>query len=75
MEDSTVHAIDLAHARWRRGSRSNTTGGACVEVAFVADRRGLVAVRDSKDPAGPALLLTDREWRSFLTGVRTGALD
>ncbi|WP_067567709.1 DUF397 domain-containing protein [Nocardia acidivorans] len=52
----------LAGARWFKSSRSGA-GKECVEVAFLAD--GRVGVRDSKNPAGPALVFGAREWDSF----------
>ena len=59
---------DVTHAVWRKSSYSSGNGGQCVEVARnLAD---LVAVRDSKNPAGPALVFTPQEWRAFLDGVR-----
>jgi hypothetical protein len=46
---------DLSTARWRKSSRSNGAGNsACVEIAMLADR---TAIRDSKNPNGPVLLL------------------
>ncbi|MFJ8477394.1 DUF397 domain-containing protein [Kitasatospora sp. NPDC094011] len=33
---------------------------------------GLVPVRDSKDPHGPALAFPADAWRSFVAAVRTG---
>ena len=33
---------------------------------------GVVAVRDSKDPGGPSLIVTAGEWQAFLDGVRRG---
>ncbi|WP_308222434.1 DUF397 domain-containing protein [Kitasatospora sp. A2-31] len=33
---------------------------------------GVVPVRDSKDPGGPALVFSDAAWRSFVAGVRAG---
>lgn len=56
--------MDLTGARWRKSSRSNSTGGACVEVAD--ELPGIVGVRDSKDPTGPALTFEPRAWRAFL---------
>ncbi|MFC0005821.1 DUF397 domain-containing protein [Micromonospora siamensis] len=51
----------LAVARWRKSSRSGDEG-ACVEMALLP---GTVAVRDSKDPAGPALLFAPAAWVAF----------
>ncbi|SPT59207.1 DUF397 domain-containing protein [Actinomadura madurae] len=47
--------MDLSNVTWRRSSRSTSSGGNCVELADVTD--AVVAVRDSKDPDGPILLL------------------
>lgn len=65
--------LDLTNAKWRKSRRSNGNGGNnCVEVAFVDDG---VAVRDSKDKAGPALIFTGAEWDAFVGGVRDGEFD
>ena len=48
---------------------SHCTYGNCVEVAAL---HGQVATRDSKNPAGPALLFTAEAWTAFLTGVTAG---
>lgn len=55
---------------WRKSSRSSS--GACVEVAHDG---GAVHVRDSKDPAGPALTFDGQRWRQFLDGIRDGEFD
>jgi hypothetical protein len=48
-------------------------GGQCVEVATnLAASRGVVAVRDSKDPAGPALRFDADAFGAFVAGVRDG---
>jgi hypothetical protein len=52
---------------WRHSSYSNPTD--CVEVAFSRDA---IAVRDSKDPAGPVLVFTPAEWRAFIRGLYAG---
>jgi hypothetical protein len=58
-------AIDRAH--WHKSSHSGS-GDQCVEVAALT--AGTHAVRDSKDPHGPALRFSSAEWRSFLDAVR-----
>jgi hypothetical protein len=59
---------DLANAAWRKSSHSGSNGGNCVEVA--RDLPGAVAVRDSKDPHGPALLVTPAPWRTLLADLK-----
>ncbi|NJP31092.1 DUF397 domain-containing protein [Micromonospora thermarum] len=59
--------MDLNGARWRKSSRSSGNGGNCVEVAD--NLPGVVAVRDSKDPTGPALTFAPTAWRAFVTQV------
>jgi hypothetical protein len=58
---------DLSSAAWRKSAHSNN-GGACVEVA--RNLSGIVAVRDSKDPYGPALIFTPADWEAFTAGVK-----
>ncbi|MEU9886631.1 DUF397 domain-containing protein [Sphaerisporangium sp. NPDC051011] len=36
---------------------------------------GMIAVRDSKDPANPALLYTESEWQVFIDGAKNGEFD
>ncbi|GAB3970520.1 DUF397 domain-containing protein [Plantactinospora veratri] len=57
--------MELTGARWRKSTRSNSTGGDCVEVAD--NLGGVVAVRDSKDPGGPALTFGPDAWRAFVS--------
>ena len=59
--------IDLSHAEWYKSSYSSQSGN-CVEVA--RNLPGLVAVRDSKQPDGAKLVLSQQAWRVFLRGVR-----
>lgn len=59
---------------WTKSSYS-TGNGACVEVKSPAVRT--VAVRDSKDPQGPALSFRPEAWGTFVaevSGARTGAV-
>lgn len=65
--------MDLSGAQWRKSSYSGDNGGQCVEVA--ENLPGVVAVRDSKDPDGPALVFTPEEWRAFISGVKAGDFD
>ncbi|MFC8846288.1 MULTISPECIES: DUF397 domain-containing protein [unclassified Micromonospora] len=59
---------DLTGARWRKSTRSGSNGGDCVEVAD--NLPGLVAVRDSKNPAGPSLTFTPTAWTTFVRSSR-----
>jgi len=63
---------ELARARWIKSSRSGSGGGNCVEVADLDAHR---AVRDSKDPTGPALTFTAAAWSAFTAAVRSGEFD
>ncbi|MET8875699.1 DUF397 domain-containing protein [Nocardia sp. NPDC004604] len=64
--------VDMSGARWFKSSRS-ASNGQCVEVAFLGG--GMVAVRDSKESSGPALVFTPGEWEAFTTGVVAGRFD
>jgi hypothetical protein len=59
---------DLATAEWRKSSFSG--GGNCVEVA--RNLPGIVAVRDSKNPHGPALVISRAGWAAFTDSVKAG---
>jgi hypothetical protein len=52
---------------WRKSSYSGPNGGQCVEVG--EGLREVVPVRDSKDPHGPALMITPSAWSSFVAAV------
>ncbi|MFI1192502.1 DUF397 domain-containing protein [Micromonospora sp. NPDC020750] len=60
--------VDLTSAHWRKSTRSGSNGGDCVEVAD--NLPGIVAVRDSKDPAGPVLSFTPAAWTAFTHRVK-----
>ncbi|MFI6230204.1 DUF397 domain-containing protein [Micromonospora echinospora] len=60
-------AEDLTNAQWRKSTRSGDNNGNCVEVA--TNLPGIVAVRDSKDPAGTAVVFTSTAWTSFTQDV------
>jgi hypothetical protein len=59
--------------RWYTSSYSNN-GGNCVEVAVnLVPSRGVVPVRDSKNPGGPVLSLPAAAFAAFVAGVRADA--
>ncbi len=59
--------MDLNRAAWRTSSYSGNNGGACIEVAAART----VAVRDSKDKAGPVLAFGPQAWVAFTARVKT----
>jgi hypothetical protein len=61
---------ELSRARWVKSTHSGS-GQECVEVA--RNLPGIVAVRDSKNPDGPALLVTPNQWRGFTAAIRNSA--
>ncbi|MDZ5444218.1 DUF397 domain-containing protein [Micromonospora sp. 4G57] len=54
--------MELIGAIWRKSTRSAQSE--CVEVAD--NLPGVVGVRDSKDPTGPALTFARHTWRTFI---------
>ncbi|MGX1916110.1 DUF397 domain-containing protein [Streptomyces phaeochromogenes] len=67
-----VPADSLHNVIWRK-SRHSTADGNCVEVALLAG--GDVAMRNSRDPSGPALVYTQAEIAAFIAGVKDGEFD
>jgi len=67
----SVDKAERLALRWRKAQMS-LGNGACVEVATT---RGMIAIRDSKDPSGPILMYTPAEWEAFLDGARKGEFD
>jgi hypothetical protein len=55
---------------WQKSQRSNPTGS-CVELAPLPDGSG-IAVRNSRDPQGPALIFTLAEIEAFVLGAADG---
>ena len=52
---------------------SGPNGGDCLEAMKLSD--GRVALRQSTDPAGPALILEPNEIRAFINGAKSGLAD
>lgn len=67
-----TECVEVA-AMWRKSSYSGTGGAECLEVAALADR--LIAMRDSKDPAGPMLSIAPSAWTSLLADIKDGSFD
>ncbi|WP_458690761.1 DUF397 domain-containing protein [Nocardia tengchongensis] len=62
--------IDLSTARWFESAKS-PNADTCVEIAHLST--GAAGVRDSKDPAGPALVFSGEQWDRFLdSGIWRG---
>ncbi|TDE33772.1 DUF397 domain-containing protein [Actinomadura sp. 6K520] len=59
--------MDLTKTAWRKSSYTTANGGDCVELASVP---GTVAVRDSKDPDGPKLVVSRRAFAALLTDLK-----
>ena len=62
---------DLSAAPWRKSSYSGSDGGDCIEAA-PGYLPGVVPVRDSKDPEGPALLFSASAFAAFVADVKAG---
>ena len=67
----TTKSIDLAHAKWRKAKASSNSSN-CVEVANLGAH---AAVRDSKNPDGPALVFGRETFGAFLDGAKRGDFD
>jgi hypothetical protein len=59
--------MDLSKAVWRKASRSTVQNDSCVEVAEGAN---VVALRDSKDPSGPMLIISNSDFRHFMSVLK-----
>ncbi|MEU6578408.1 DUF397 domain-containing protein [Streptomyces sp. NPDC046805] len=66
-----VRASSL-NAQWIR-TRHGGTEDDCLELAPLAG--GGIAVRNSRDPDGPALVYTEAEVAAFLAGAKEGEFD
>jgi Domain of unknown function (DUF397) len=65
-------ATELHGVTWHKSHYSSPNGN-CVEIAKLPG--GGVAMRNSRDPNGPALIYTPAEFIAFLDGARDGDFD
>lgn len=68
-----TRATDLSGVRWRTSSYTN--GGSdpqCVELACLNDGG---AIRDSKNPGGPALIFPTRAFQAFIAFAGRRSID
>ena len=70
--NSGMPAGQLPSAPWRKSSASNPSGS-CVEIAELPG--GAIAVRNSRDADGPALIYPRAEMAAFLRAIKNGEFD
>lgn len=70
--DNGTPADGLRGVVWRKSRHSNPNGN-CVELAELPG--GAIAIRNSRHPAGPALVYTGPEITAFLRGAKDGEFD
>ncbi|MFD3668120.1 DUF397 domain-containing protein [Streptomyces sp. NPDC058672] len=66
-----IECAPLNGTTWRKSTYSGNTGGDCIEFA---PRQGTIAVRDSKNPEGPAFTTTPRAFATFVEAAANGTL-
>jgi hypothetical protein len=64
---------DLPPVAWQKSQRSNPSGN-CVELAMLPGGEE-IAMRNSRDPDGPALIYTSAEIAAFVQGAKEGDFD
>jgi hypothetical protein len=65
-----VECAPLGPLAWRKSTYSGDQGGDCVEIA---EAPSTIAIRDSKNPAGPMLTLDPAAFTTFLNWTTTVA--
>ncbi|HEX3961146.1 MAG TPA: DUF397 domain-containing protein [Trebonia sp.] len=67
-----ICATELVGATWKKSQRSNSQG-ACVEIARLDG--ATIAMRNSRDPQGTALVYPADTVRALVSAMRTGEFD
>jgi hypothetical protein len=67
-----MRAADLGTEGWHK-PWSGGNGGNCIEAMRLGD--GRIALRQSTDPEGPALICTYSEFKAFIEGAKAGEAD
>ncbi|HYZ56381.1 MAG TPA: DUF397 domain-containing protein [Streptosporangiaceae bacterium] len=67
-----MSAADLDGAAWRKSQRSNSQG-ACVEMARIDAET--IAMRNSRDPQGPALIYRREAIATLIDSLKDGDFD
>jgi hypothetical protein len=67
-----IPAVELPEARWLKSRHSNPNGS-CVELAGLAS--GVLAIRNSRDPVGPALIYDANGIAEFIRAAKEGQFD
>jgi hypothetical protein len=65
--DESAPASKAFSSAWRKSTRS-IGNGQCIEAAQLSD--GRLAMRDSTDKTGPAILLAEAAWHLFIKKVK-----
>jgi hypothetical protein len=64
-----VECAPLGPLAWRKSTHSSDQGGDCIEIAETPD--ATIAVRDSKNPAGPILTIAPAAFATFVSWTTT----
>ncbi|MEU5085053.1 MULTISPECIES: DUF397 domain-containing protein [Streptomyces] len=70
--ENGISAAEIKGVTWKK-ARGSVGAGECVEAAGLPG--GGVALRNSRHPAGPALIFTGAEWDTFVAGVKGDEFD
>lgn len=67
-----MSTTDRSATEWRKSSHSTGQGGDCVELAAITPT---IAIRDSKDPNGPHLIVSTATAQTVIDAIKQGHHD